>query len=312
MDTVEGQGKGLRKAILLNEHFVVYNVPAIAVPINFPVDVTVTVRSGSGIRIFIKQSANGEIIEDQDANLRIAVKSILEALGLSEKEQMFIVLCRGELSAWSGLGSSAAVCVAITRALCNALNLDCSEDQINRTAYLGEKVFASNPSGIDNTVATYGRMLWFQRNQRKTWEFINPGSPFWLVIGNSGVPSLTRDQVEKVAHFKNMNLDRFDRLCHEANLSVTDARKCVERGNLSDLGALMNKGHHLLQQLGVSNESLDKMVACCIQQGAFGAKLTGAGGGGSIIALVDGPQTGEKVVKGLKSMGYEAFCVQIG
>ncbi len=312
LDATEGKGQGLRKAILINEHFVVYSVPAIAIPINRPVDVAVTVRSGSGIQIFFEQSADGEMIEDADVNLRTAVKSILKVLGLSEEDRRFLFICRGELAGWSGLGSSAAVCVAIARALSNALNLGCSEDQINRTAYLGEKVFASNPSGIDNTVATYGRMLWYQRNQRKAWEFITPGSSFWLVIGSSGFPSLTRDQVEKVAHFKNMHSDKFDQLCHEANLSVIEARKCMEKGDFLGLGVLMNKSHYLLQQLGVSNESLDKMVTYCNQQGAFGSKLTGAGGGGSMIALVEGSQVGAEIVKGLKYMGYEAFCVQVG
>ena len=306
---MKGTGQGYRKAILINEHFVVYGVAAIAVPILRPVEAVVTVQPGRGIRLFEK-GARGQT-ESQDPDLLGAVQRLVRGVGATEKEHLFQIVITGELQGWSGLGSSAALCVSVTRALFKTLGLADDDSEINRIAYQGEKVFASNPSGIDNTVATYGKPVLYQRGNKEPFQFIGSANPIWLVVGNSGIPSLTKDQVGKVGRFKDAFPQEFDRLCEEAAQLGGHGREALEEGDLARLGLLMNKGHGLLGRLGVSHEVLDEMVACCRNQGALGSKLTGAGGGGCILALAQEEKQGGELVRTLEDRGWEAFCVRV-
>jgi hydroxymethylglutaryl-CoA reductase len=308
----EGTGQGFRKAILINEHYVVHGVPAIAVPVFLPVEVRTIVRRGAGLRVLVHTTAEEDPWHAEDSDRFEAVRRIMKAMGLSETQQMTQIQCVDDLSGWSGLGSSAGFCVALARALCEALGLSCTDEEINRIAYEGEKVFAANPSGIDNTVATYGRPLWFERGRTPAWEWIRVGSPLWIVVGNSGLPARTRDEVEKVARFREDRPGLFAELVRDATKLCGDARTALENGDGVGLGAGMNQGHFLLQQVGVSNDRLDEMVAFCRRQGALGAKLTGGGGGGCMLALVGDEASGEALVGGLEQLGYEAFCVPLG
>jgi mevalonate kinase len=308
----EGKGRGFRKAILVNEHFVVYGVPAIAMPILLPVEVSATVSRGAGLRILVHPVSGENPWKDTDSDRLEAVRRVLRAMGVSQAECMIQIRCADELPGWGGLGSSAGFCVALVRALCEAMALSCSDEEVNRVAYEGEKIFAANPSGIDNTVATFGRPVWFERGRVPAWEWIRIGFPVWVVVGNSGAVSRTRDEVERVARFKVAHGDLFAELVREATSLGKEARAALERGDGVSLGALMNRGHAMLQQLGVSNERLDEMVAFCRRQGALGAKLTGGGGGGCMLALVADQPSGEAVASGLEQMGYPALCVEVG
>jgi hydroxymethylglutaryl-CoA reductase len=308
----EEEGQGFRKAILINEHLVVYGVPAIAVPIPLPVKVAATVGRGAGLRILVQPTTGGSPSKDTDSDRLEAVRRVLRAMGLSETENMIQIQCRDDLPGWSGLGSSAGFCVALTRALCKALSEPYRDEEINRIAYEGERVFAANPSGIDNTVATHGRTVWFERGRMPAWELIRVALPLWIVIGYSGTPARTRDEVEKVALFRETHGDLFSGLVQEATRLGRDGRTALEKGDGVGLGALMDRGHAMLQQLGVSNDRLDEMVAFCRRQGALGAKLTGGGGGGCMLALVSDRSHGETMVGGLEQMGYPALCVELG
>jgi mevalonate kinase len=307
----KGRGRGFRKAILVNEHFVVHGAPAIAVPVFSPVEVAATVRRGAGLRVVVRHATVEEADRAEDPYRSEAIRRILKAVGLSEKERRIQIRCVDDLTGWSGLGSSAGFCVALARALCQALNRPCTEEEVNRIAYEGEKVFASNPSGIDNTVATYGKAVWFVRGGAPSWEWIRTEEPLWLVIGNSVTPSRTRDQVEKVARFREARPELFSSLLHDATRLGRDVRIALERGNEVRLGALMNEGHAMLQRVGVSSQRLDEMVVCCRQHGALGAKLTGGGGGGCMLALVRDASSGKAVVSGLEQRGYPAICVEL-
>jgi hydroxymethylglutaryl-CoA reductase len=290
---------------------VVYGVPAIAVPVFLPIEVQVSVRRGSGLRVLV-HPATGEVTwHAEDTDRFEAIRRVMKAMDLSETKQMTQIQCVDDLSGWSGLGSSAGFCVALARALCKALDRSCTDEEINRIAYEGEKVFAANPSGIDNTVATYGKPLWFERGRTPAWEWIRVGFPLWIVIGNSEMPSRTRDEVERVARFREARPGLFSDLIQEATKLGRDVRLALESGDGEGLGALMNKGHAMLQRVGVSNERLDEMVTFCRLQGALGAKLTGGGGGGCMLALVCDAPSGEAMVSGLEQLGYPAICVQL-
>ena len=121
----------------------------------------------------------------------------------------------------------------------------------------------------------------------------------------------TRDEVEKVARFREAHPGLFSSLLDDATRVARAVRVALEGGDGVNLGDLMNQGHSMLQRLGVSNERLDEMVAFCRLQGALGAKLTGGGGGGCMLGLVRDASSGEAVVNGLEQLGYPAICVQL-
>jgi len=304
-----GRGKGFRKAILINEHFVVYGVPAIALPIFQPVEVEVGVEPGQGVEILWVTAGANNIPERSDSDLGKAVLAILGSLGLSERENRFRFLCRNDLPGWSGLGSSAAFCVAAARATCKAEGLVGSDEQVNRAAFAGERVFASNPSGIDNTVATYGKAVWYRRGEHPSWEFLPVPSSLRLVVGSTGMPSLTREQVEKVARVREGDRESFERVCREAGEVAVEARQALENEDFAGLGQWMDRAHALLSSVGVSSPELDEMVSVCQRNGALGAKLTGAGGGGCMVALAREEIDAKRIVASLQASGYDAFAV---
>lgn len=302
-----GRGVGLRKAILVNEHFVVYGVPAIAVPLRMPVEAAMRLGPGQGIEI-VTDSRDGRIVEQSDdPDLLEATRRILACCDVSPDERAVRLECRGFLPGWSGLGSSAAFCVASARACAEACGVSLSDERINAIAYEAEKVFASNPSGIDNTVATFGRAVWFIRGSAQPWTFLDPCWPVWLVVANSGRPSRTRDQVGKVARFRQSHPERFDLLCREAAELAEQVRETFARSGPSELGPLMDRSHEMLRQIGVSDPDLDRLVLLCRTKGAVGAKLTGAGGGGCVIALARDEGEADRLAAAIVREGYGAF-----
>jgi mevalonate kinase len=303
-----GRGKGFRKAILINEHFVVYGVPAIALPIFQPVEVEVGVEPGQGVEVFWVTAGAENIPERSDSDLGKAVLAILGSLGISEREGLLRFFCRNDLPGWSGLGSSAAFCVAAARAICDAEGLACCDERVNRAAFAGERVFASNPSGIDNTVATYGKTVWYRRGERPSWEFLRV-PPLRLVVGSSGMPSLTREQVEKVARVREGDRRSFEQVCRAAAEVAVEAREALKNEDLAGLGRWMDRSHGLLSAVGVSNPELDEMVSVCRRNGALGAKLTGAGGGGCMLALAGEEIDANRIAASLRRSGYDALTI---
>ncbi len=312
MTRQRGTGHGFRKAILVNEHFVVYGVPAIAVPVFYPVEVTVTIEGGDGIEVRWEQAGGETVMAKPDSDLVRAMQAVLRGAGEPGRLARFCFFCRDDLPGWSGLGSSAAFCVAAVRAVCRAKGMAPDDETVNENAYEGEKIFASNPSGIDNTVATYGRAVWYERGSPEPCSFVSTPRDLHLVVGNSGMPSLTRVEVDRVAEYRRKNPETFRRSCREAEGLAVEARNALDRGDLSGLGGVMQRAHGLLGTLGVSNAVLDRMTDVCLERGALGAKLTGAGGGGCMLALAPDPGTGEEIAAGLREKGYEAFVAPPG
>jgi len=287
----EGKGQGARKAILINEHLVVYGVPAIAVPIPLPVQVTATVSRGAGLRVLILPATGENPGKDTDSDRYDAVRRVLKSMGLSETENMIQIQCRDDLPGWSGLGSSAGFCVALTQALSGALPRPCSKEEINRIAYEGEKVFAANPSGIDNTVVTYAKPVFFIKGQALT--LIEISTPFTLVIGDTGIATPTSETVGDVrrSHEAEPALYQhyFETCGRIANLAVLS----IQHARIASLGPLMNDNHEVLVNMGVSCPELDRLVEAARNAGAMGAKLSGGGRGGNMIALAEPNQASE-------------------
>ena len=184
----------------------------------------------------------------------------------------------------SGLGSGAAVSVAILRALSAFLGAPLPDERVNQLAFEVEKLHHGTPSGIDNTVVTYARPVYFIKGQPiKTFRV---GAPFTIVIGDTGISAPTKESVGAVRKLRDADPPRWEKVFDRVGEIVWDARQAIERGDIAELGTLMDANHALLQEMTVSSPELDHLVETAHKSGALGAKLSGGGRGGNMLALV--------------------------
>ena len=140
------------------------------------------------------------------------------------------------------------------------------------------------PSGIDNTVVSYGRPVWFVRGQEP--ESFAAAHPFLLAIADSGIASSTRAMVDGVRRRRARAPVRYDAWFDEIGGIAAEARRAIEDGNPASLGPLFDRNQALLEEIGVSTPELESLLRAARDAGAAGAKLSGGGGGGNMIALV--------------------------
>lgn len=302
------EGYGYGKVILFGEHFVVYGIPAIAGAIN---DKTIAVIENSDKFELIDNRKETPGYKKQKAEEQVAsLDFIFKASGI-ERPNVKITLA-GDLLAASGVGASAASCVAIARAISDHFNLNFSDKKINEIAHEGEKGYHGTPSGIDDTVATYGGLIWFKKGTPNEIELIKIKKPVEIVMGNTGITSDTKLVVADVRKKKEENPEEFAKIFNEEENLIKEARMALETYDLRKVGELMNKNHELLQKIGVSCDELDMLVNLSRENGAFGAKLTGTGRGGYMVALTPEKEIQERVAKEIESKGFFALRATIG
>ena len=308
-----GKGSGYGKVILFGEHFVVHGVPGIVSAIDSTTDAEV---EKMGSRIVVKderKTARGYSEEKRLQQLE-SIERMLKAMGI-DPETPFSIWIGGTLPGFSGLGASAASSVAIARAITEELGMIMPDEKINEVAYEAEKAYAGNPSGIDNTAATFGGLLWFQKNMMggaNIIERISIKKPVEIVIGSTGKVANTKAMVEGVAERKLANPQKYESLFKQAKALAYEGRKALEVNNLKKMGELMNENHRLLREIEVSSKELDLLVNIARKQGAFGAKLTGGGGGGCMIALTPTTELQERVASAIEKAGFEVLRTKIG
>ena len=276
------------KTILFGEHAVIYGYPAIAVPLDFiSLNIKISARpSESDILIINKNKGEKVLLEDlkPDHTYRTAINSIFNALQIKRLPALLIGIS-STIPISSGLGSSAAFAVCLTRAISGFLGFKLNNDQINEIAFKIESYQHGTPSGIDNTVITYNEPLFFKKGYPPS--FLEIKSPIMLIIADTGLRSITKETVAEVKKNKEANPDVFNKIFEEIGNVANYAKKLLEAGDSETLGKLMSKNHTLLKQLGVSCGELDHMVEIAVSNGALGAKLCGSGKGGNIVAIVD-------------------------
>jgi mevalonate kinase len=267
----------------------VYGQPAIAVPVqavSAKAIITPDIQAPSG-RVLIEAAqagVAGDLSELPEGDpLAAAVRAALNELGVS-RPPAFKLRVSSTIPMAGGLGSGAAVSVAILRAVSGFLGHPLSEEQVSQLAFEVEKLHHGTPSGIDNTVVTYARPLFFVKEQPV--EFLEVAAPFTLLIADSGVSTPTRETVGAVRTAWQAEPERHERIFAQIGELARQARKVLAAGDNEQLGPLMDTNHELLQQLEVSSPELDTLVAAARSAGALGAKLSGGGRGGNIIALV--------------------------
>ena len=289
------------KIILFGEHAVVYNRPALAVPVT-QVHADAQITPGpAGIWIEAPDiSVNASISTLPESHpLRSAVKCVLQALGNTNPPPLNIRIT-SSIPVASGLGSGAAVSVALIRALSSYLGLAFNDEQVNALCYEIEKIHHGTPSGIDNTVVTYARPVYFIRD--KPVETFQVKSPFTIVIADTGIPAPTKESVGAVRKLWQADQNHWNKIFDQVQEIVQQARLAIENGKWQELGSLMDANHVLLRQMTVSSEELDHLVLAAKAAGAMGAKLSGGGRGGNMIALVR-PANAEKVATSLQAGG---------
>ena len=309
-----GKGSGFGKVILFGEHFVVHGVPGIVSAIDATNDAEVT-ETAKGVEVKdVRKAAKGYAEEKRLQQLE-SIDRILRSMGIKPGSVSFSILLGGTLPGFSGLGASAASSVAITRAIAQEYSVKLSDERVNEIAYEAEKAYAGTPSGIDNTAATFGGLLWFKKNMASganTVEKLHIRQPVEIVIGSTGVVANTKAMVEGVAARKRKNPEKYDALFEQAEALALMGRKELLGFDVVKVGKLMNDNHRLLQEIEVSHEKLDLLVNIARKEGAYGAKLTGGGGGGCMVALTPGSPLQDRVAKAIEKAGFEVLRTRIG
>lgn len=274
------------KVILFGEHAVVYGQPALAVPVS---SLRVTVNA---IPAAAPTFAAAEWMRDFPSDIRVEqltdpvlrmAKSTASHIGIDVPAARYEI--SSQIPVASGLGSGAAVSAAVGRAVAAAAGKTLSDDDLNTLVYEIERIHHGTPSGIDNTVIVYEKPVYFIRGQ--PIEMFSVASPLHLLIADTGHSALTKESVGDVRTLVDIRpefaLPRIERI----GQIVNTAREAISTGNLQALGQLMAENHALLRDLTVSSPELEHLVGAALSAGAIGAKLSGGGRGGNMIALVN-------------------------
>lgn len=291
------------KVILFGEHAVVYHQPAIAVPVSsLRAQATVLQSQKTGLQIealdlneVIPVDIESEIVDN--ALIQMA-RLVLNNLNIPIPD--LTIKLQSTIPMASGLGSGAAVSTALSRALIAGAGKTITEETLNNLIFEVEKIHHGTPSGIDNTVIVYEKPVYFVRGQ--PIEVLPIAQPFTLVIADTGHAALTHVAVGDVRELRDAHPETTQPVIDAIGAISKQAKDAITSGDIEKLGPLMNENHMLLQKLTVSSDALDTLVNTAMKAGALGAKLSGGGRGGNMIALTS-PEKTSDIESALKEAG---------
>lgn len=298
-------GRGFGKLILFGEHAVVYGVPAIVAGLKMGASATLTPSAQTTLTLM---DASGRVVTSaaplsSGTPLERAFYGLIASLGAKDSFQVDVTL---EVPMGVGMGSSAAMAASVARAFAGLLGL--SDEAVQSAVAESESVFHGSASGIDQAAALTGGVFSFERGTPPRMLAIQM-PPVELVVIEAGPPALTSDMVNGVAMRLQRRRGAGPLLLSAIREVVAEAIPALSAGDWASVGELMEINHGLLKALGVSTPVLDAACADALAAGAIGAKITGAGGGGCVIALV--PKSAESVCETLTHQGWKAFRVEI-
>ena len=299
------------KIILFGEHSVVYGRRAIAASLPIPIESRVSESADGKTRLLIPAWDLDHCLNELPAfsrTLDMAVARLLELTGLKHKPMTIEVT--PHLTSGAGLGSSAAICVSILRALSETYDLGLDDAVVCSHAYEAERIFHGNPSGLDNTISTYGGMMLFQKGEPPLIEQLSTRTTIPLVVALSGAPGETKKTVAEVREHWQANPPAYEFLFDAIDQVVEKAEQAIRANDMETLGLLMTHNHGILRTLGVSTPHLDHLGDVARKHGAYGAKLTGGGGGGAVIAVC-APDRTDAIVQAIRGEGYQAFATML-
>jgi len=291
------------KIILFGEHAVVYGQPAIAVPVH-EVKARAIIKpqpGAGGIKILAPDISLDSTLANlplEDA-VSLAIRLTLDTLGIKDPPACSLIIT-SSIPLAAGMGSGAAVSVAIIRAVSGFMGHPLPDEKVNQIAFEVEKLHHGTPSGIDNTVVTYAKPVYFIKGQPiETFEI---SQPFILVIGDTGIATPTSETVGDVRKSYQSQPALFQNYFETCGMIARNAVNFIQHQRISSLGPLMNDNHEILKKMGVSCPELDQLTAAARDAGALGAKLSGGGRGGNMIALAE-PERAASIESALRQTG---------
>jgi mevalonate kinase len=304
-----GDTRAYGKLILFGEHFVVYDVPAIVAAISSYTDCDFKWVDEPGLEVLDERPAVPLYKQKKAEEGEEAIRIVLRHFGIDTAARGVRLRFGGDLTCVSGIGASAAQVVSLSRAIGWATGLALSEQEVNAAGYEGEKGYHGTPSGIDNTASTYGGVLRFRRTAI-------PGAPEFavkrlsegarIVYASTGITASTSEVVGDVARRREAEPEWFQALLERYACLVEQGEAALDACNWVKLGALLDENHALCDELGVSCPELERLVLAARAAGALGAKLSGTGRGGLMLALIGGPEAEAaqaKVARALEEAG---------
>ena len=296
------------KIILVGEHAVVYGRPAIAAPV-WQCVATATIRAaapGAGCTLYAHDTGQQLRLGEGSVEepLAIVARLALAQLGLDRPDWQIDL--RSDIPIASGLGSGAALSTALVRAIFRQAGCEVDPATLSALVYESERFYHGTPSGIDNTVVAYGQPIWFLKGA--ALQPFHPGCALTIVIADSGVRSPTKETVGDVRTGWLRDPARYEAIFDAIGETVVQARLAMERGDLPGLGTLLDANQGLLEELAVSSVLLRRLIDVARAAGALGAKLSGGGRGGNVIALVE-PAAVDPVCAALRAAGAARVLV---
>ena len=321
-----GKASAPAKVILFGEHFVVYGSPAILAAINkrisvdariiIPNENKIIVRSNIGVAGEHNNNNNGKFNALEGGSKAKALLdplygAIRQVLLLRNKKNIGIEIgISSSVPAGIGLGSSAASCVATVAAVDSLFEKNPSRQTVCKLAIKSERLIHKRSSGADCYVSTFGGLMQYY-GKSKSFKKIETKESLSLVVASTGIKHSTSELVAGVKRFKDTNRTLFESLSKQASDICLQACNAIESGKYDKIGELMNQNQIILQQIGISHHKVHDIIDICRKAGAIGAKMTGAGGGGAVIALAASKQESTKIASHIKAAGYQSFEVEI-
>jgi len=313
--TVSSRAPG--KIILSGEQFVVLGAPAVAMAVNLYSKIEVSPSKSGDIEVTAdiplhlvsdadkssSASENQELLEP----LRLAASATLDHLVIRDRSVHVDANCQIPIGA--GLGSSASTTVATSSAVAKSAGARLDREEIFKLAFIPENYLHGQPSGVDQATCIYGGIIQFRKPSK-----INPISvkrPPTILVCDSGAHRSTKALVGSVVKRSREQTHRFQTHLDEITAMSNAVTKALQSEDYNELGSLFDRNHELLRQIDVSTPALDRLVAEARRAGALGAKLTGAGGGGCIIALCDDNKARSNIARRLRKAGGTIYNVSL-
>jgi mevalonate kinase len=308
------EGYGYGKVILFGEHFVVYNIPGIASGIS---DSTVAILEDGkeGFELFDNRPQVPGYGEKKLKEMTRQFEAIFNYFNYDPEENPIKITLKGDLLCSSGVGASAALAASVSRALNEKLSRGMNNDEINKVAYLAEEAGSGTPSGIDNTCSVYGGFITFEKNPDggpNKIERLETEEPMEIVMASTGITQETKIVVDDVRAKKEANENWFNGIVEKYKNLYERALQSIKGGDWRTIGSLMDDNQQLLREIDVSCDELENLIKIAKDNGAWGAKLTGTGRGGYVVALTPGKELQEKVASAIESQGFKVLKTTIG
>lgn len=296
-----GLGEANGKIILLGEHSVVYQKPSIAIP--FPAAKIKATIKPSREKTLIDCDFYHGLLEDMPELLESLKETIRVSLYRLNKEDIPLhIIIDSQIPAERGMGSSAAVSVATTRGLFDYFNVPLSQETLLEIVDISEKIAHGNPSGLDALMTSSSSPYYYIKG--KPFEALNLNLDAYLIVGDTGKTGQTKEAVSSIASkLSSTDKEQTENLINELGVLAENGRIFLESNQPLKLGVTMSKVHQILDNLGVSSKELNTLVDVALKHQALGAKLTGGGRGGCMIALASDKKTAETIATALEKAG---------